>query len=245
MAMFKIGAKNSCGKIIKIWDKPSHIVMPVAVSSASITFNLMNAGTFIVLKCRNEAESELKNTIEYIEYIKASPSSMKSGFHLNLNLNIIDFPFNLFKLEFNKSPKSITDLIDTKHKLERYIALCSFYLYTIKNLNESLERFNDEEKIRIIGALLQFRDDISPYTRVIDNCPFFKQDVVQWGFIGKEAEFDSHDDRVCRFRDDIGKKFRLVKIDDKHTFYFEDFDLYLSYYINRFKKIYQQLSNAL
>ncbi len=239
--MYKIG--NSCGKINRIWDKSSNRTMDVAVSSARVVFNLMGTDAFVILKCRDEAESKLKDIKEHIENIKASPSSVNISISINLNIN--DIPFNLFKLlKFNRFPKNINDLIDNKQELEKYIALCSFYLYAFKNLNESLERFDDEEKIRIIGALLQFRDNIGPYTRSIDGCQFFKHDAEKWGFIGKEADFYSHNDRVSCFRDDIGEKFRRVKIDDKHAFYFDDFDKYLSRYIDEFKKAYQKFDNT-
>ncbi|MFZ3168067.1 MAG: hypothetical protein WA130_10675 [Candidatus Methanoperedens sp.] len=234
----------SARKINRIWDKPSDKVTHDARQSARFVLIRISKDAFDVLKYRNEAEGKLREIQESIEYMKAKPSSMNVSINLNLlNLNTNENLFNLLKLlKLNIFPNNDTNLITTKHKLEKYIAAYNFYLYIVKNLNEILEWFNDDEKIGIIGALLQFRDDINPYTRSIDGCRFFKHDVEKWGFIGKEADFYSNDDRISRFRDEIGEKFRLVRIDDKHTFYFDDFDLFLKIYIDEFKRAYQIFS---
>ena len=115
------------------------------------------------------------------------------------------------------------------------------YLYAIKNLKQSLEVFDDDEKVRILGALFQFRDTEGPYAHYITGNQFFKHDAGDWGFIGKEANFHSSDDRVSGFIDDIIKRFKLVNIDDKNTFFLDDFDEYLIYYIDIFKKYIKDL----
>lgn len=248
--MYRVGTKIYHGKrkICRVWDRhlklignewkvDNNEVIQNLVPHMNTVFNLMGKDAFEILKIHNKVENELKVIEEKIELIQASPSSMNINVQINLNLNLNDLPFTFLILpKINSSPKNISDLIDYKHNLETIRARCSFYIYAIRNLKESLEVFNDEERVRILGALFQFRDDKLPFTHDIMGNPFFKQAAEDWGFIGKEADFYFRDDRVSVFRDDIGEKLKLVKIDDKHTLYFNDFDEYLMYYIDIFKK---------
>ena len=248
--MYRVGTRIYPGKrrIYRVWDThlkwngnewkvDNNEVLQYLVRYMKAVFHLMERDAFEVFKYRDKVECELKDIQENIELIQASPSSMNISIHVNLNLNINDIPFAFFKLpKLNSSPKNVTDLIDTKHNLETIIARCSFYLYVIINLKESLEVFNDEEKVRILGDLFQFRDKKGPFTHFIAGNPYFKYDAGNWGFTRKEADFYSRDDKVSRFRDDIGERFRLVRIGDKHTFAFDDFDEYLRNYIDILKK---------
>ncbi len=237
-------------KIYRIWDPTlmgeanNSKVRQEVVPYMHAVYFLMKKDTAEVLKLRFEIEHELKNIAETIELIQASPATSSTNIHIDVNINVnnIHIPFaSLIPSVLNKSPKNITDLINIKHELEAKKANCDFYLHAIKNLSESLEVFNDEEKIRILGALFQFRDDKNRYTRLIAKNPYFKHDVENWGFTGNEANFNTYDDRVSNFRDDIANRFEWVKIDEKHIFSLDDFDDYLNYYTEILKKYIKDL----
>lgn len=241
--MYIVGKRIYLGKrkIYKVWNPylnnkiKNNEVLQELLPYMKGAFFLMNQGELEAIMSRDKVESKLKDIEENIEIIQASPSSKNLNIHINLNLNDVFLSF--FKLpKLKNSPKNVAELIDIKHNLEKIIARCSYYLFVIQNLNESLEVFNDEEKVRILGALFQFRDSGNPYAHYIAVNLEFKHDAKNWGFTGKEADFSSHDDRVSCFIDDIENRFRLVKIDDKNTFSLDDFDEYLRIYINIFKK---------
>ncbi len=255
--MYRVGMKICLGKrkIWRIWNTAlkwngnewrvdNNKVRQEVVPYTSAIYLIMKKDAVGVLKLRFEIERELKNIVETIELIQASPTTSSTNIHIDVNINVnnLHIPFaSLIPSVLNRHSNNINDLIDIKHELEAKKAKCDFYLYAIKNLSESLEVFNDEEKVRILGALFQFRDAKDQYTRLIANNPYFKHDAENWGFIGNEADFYTHDDRVSNFRDDIANRFDWVKIDEKHIFSLDDFDDYLNYYIEILKKYIKDL----
>ena len=252
--MYRVGTKIYLGKrkIRRIWNTTltwdgnkwkvdNTKVMQEVVTYMNAIYLLMKKDAVGVLKLRFEIELELKNIAEIIQ---ASPATSSTNIHIdvNINFNNIHTPFaSLIPSVLKRSPKNVTDLINVKHELEAKKAKCDFYLYAIKNLSESLKVFDNEEKVRILGALFQFRDDIGPYTRHIANNPYFKHDAENWGFTGNEADFYTHDDKVSNFRDEVAYRFVLVKIDEKHIYNSDDFDDYLNYYTYILKKYIKDL----